>query len=186
MVLSIIPCTLLSERKSLAGWRSAPALNPKMRRGLSVLPVMRDGWTNTRTREGLEWFGPPERNTLLHCMLDCCGSLRVWVNLCCNVACLPFYSWRGHAQRYWAPTCGPRDKMYIALGATNVRCWGNLLVPWHPRSTYLRRAEEASCIRDDIHSAPHSTGALFGDRPDRRAACKVTLTPSASGVDRTH
>jgi hypothetical protein len=23
-------------------------------------------------------------------------------------------------------------------------------------------------------------------RPDRHAACKVTLTPSASGVDRTH
>jgi hypothetical protein len=60
----------LSERKSLAGWRSAPALNPKMRRGLSVLPVMRDGRMNTRTREGLEWFGPLERNTLLHCVLD--------------------------------------------------------------------------------------------------------------------
>jgi hypothetical protein len=31
--------THLSERKSPAGWRNAPALNPKMRRGLSVLPV---------------------------------------------------------------------------------------------------------------------------------------------------
>jgi hypothetical protein len=29
----------MSERKSLAGWQSAPALNPKMRRGLSVLLV---------------------------------------------------------------------------------------------------------------------------------------------------
>jgi hypothetical protein len=29
----------LSERKSLTGWRNAPALNPKMWRGLSVLPV---------------------------------------------------------------------------------------------------------------------------------------------------
>jgi hypothetical protein len=29
----------LSERKSPAGWQNAPALNPKMRRGLSVLPV---------------------------------------------------------------------------------------------------------------------------------------------------
>jgi hypothetical protein len=29
----------MSERKSLAGWRNAPALNPKMKRGLSVLPV---------------------------------------------------------------------------------------------------------------------------------------------------
>jgi hypothetical protein len=29
----------MSERKSPAGWRNAPALNPKMRRGLSVLPI---------------------------------------------------------------------------------------------------------------------------------------------------
>jgi hypothetical protein len=31
---------------------------------------------NSGTREDLEWFGPPERNTLLHCVLDCCESLR--------------------------------------------------------------------------------------------------------------
>jgi hypothetical protein len=31
---------------------------------------------NPGTREDLEWFGPPERNTLLHCVLDCCESLR--------------------------------------------------------------------------------------------------------------
>jgi hypothetical protein len=30
----------MSERKSPAGWWSTPALNPKMRRGLSVLPVL--------------------------------------------------------------------------------------------------------------------------------------------------
>jgi hypothetical protein len=24
---------------------------------------------NTRTHKDLEWFGPPERNTLLHCVL---------------------------------------------------------------------------------------------------------------------
>jgi hypothetical protein len=24
---------------------------------------------NTRTHKGLEWFRPPERNTLLHCVL---------------------------------------------------------------------------------------------------------------------
>jgi hypothetical protein len=29
----------MSERKSPAGWRNAPALNPKMRRSLSVLPA---------------------------------------------------------------------------------------------------------------------------------------------------
>jgi hypothetical protein len=36
----------MSERKSPAGWRSAPALNPKMRRGLSVLLV---SWKMGRT-----------------------------------------------------------------------------------------------------------------------------------------
>jgi hypothetical protein len=32
---------------------------------------------HTRAREGLEWFGPLERNTLLHCVMYCliaCGS----------------------------------------------------------------------------------------------------------------
>jgi hypothetical protein len=35
---------------SLAGWRNAPALNPKMRRGLSVLPArwIRDEHQNTQ------------------------------------------------------------------------------------------------------------------------------------------
>jgi hypothetical protein len=35
---------------SLAGWRNAPALNPKMRRGLSVLPIIwiRDEHKNTQ------------------------------------------------------------------------------------------------------------------------------------------
>jgi hypothetical protein len=31
---------------------------------------------NSGTREDLEWFGAPERNTLLHYVLDCCESLR--------------------------------------------------------------------------------------------------------------
>jgi hypothetical protein len=26
---------------------------------------------HTRAHKGLEWFGPPERNTLLHCVLYC-------------------------------------------------------------------------------------------------------------------
>jgi hypothetical protein len=38
----------LSERKSPAGWRSAPTLNPKMRRGLSILLV---SWKMGRTQE---------------------------------------------------------------------------------------------------------------------------------------
>jgi hypothetical protein len=63
---------------SPAGWRIAPALNPKKRRGLSVLLVMRLVDEHPRAREGLEWFGPPERNTLLHCVMYC---LRACMNL---------------------------------------------------------------------------------------------------------
>jgi hypothetical protein len=62
---------IVSESKSPAGWRSAPALNPKMRSGLGVLLVSRENKKNARTHEGLEWFGPPERNTLLHCVMYC-------------------------------------------------------------------------------------------------------------------
>jgi hypothetical protein len=41
---------ILSERKSPAGWWNAPALNPKMRRGLSVFPATRVGDDHTRTQ----------------------------------------------------------------------------------------------------------------------------------------
>jgi hypothetical protein len=68
----------MSESKSLAGWRSAPALNPKMRRGLGVLLVSWKSGENTRTYKDLEWFGPPERNTLLYCVMYC---LRACMNL---------------------------------------------------------------------------------------------------------
>jgi hypothetical protein len=54
---------------SLAGWRNAPALNPKMRRGLSVLLVTWKNGENTRTHKDLEWFRLPKRNTLLHCVM---------------------------------------------------------------------------------------------------------------------
>jgi hypothetical protein len=69
---------LVSESKSPAGWRSAPALNPKMRRGLSILLVSWKSGKNTRTHKDLEWFGPPERNTLLHYVMYC---LRACMNL---------------------------------------------------------------------------------------------------------
>jgi hypothetical protein len=62
----------MSERKSSAGWRSAPALNPKMRRGLSVLPVL---LSEHQAHEHGEFR--VVRAALLHCVLDCCGNLRV-------------------------------------------------------------------------------------------------------------
>ena len=55
----------VGEEISPAGWRIAPALNPKERRGLSVLLATRLVDQHTRARDSLEWFGPPERNTLL-------------------------------------------------------------------------------------------------------------------------
>jgi hypothetical protein len=61
----------MSESKSLSGWRSAPALNPKMRRSLGVSLVSWENGKNTRTHKDLEWFGPPELNTLLHCVMYC-------------------------------------------------------------------------------------------------------------------
>jgi hypothetical protein len=43
---------------------------------------------NSGTHEDLEWFGPPERNTLLHCVLDCCESLRA-ESLSLSSVCVP-------------------------------------------------------------------------------------------------
>jgi hypothetical protein len=68
----------VGEEISPAGWWIAPALNPKKMRGLSVLLVTRLVDEHTRAREGLEWFGPPERNTLLHYVMYC---LRACMNL---------------------------------------------------------------------------------------------------------
>jgi hypothetical protein len=66
--------TYVGEEISQAGWRIAPALNPKERRGLSVLLDTRLVDQHTRVREGLEWFEPPERNTLLYCVMYCLGA----------------------------------------------------------------------------------------------------------------
>jgi hypothetical protein len=64
----------VGEENSPVEWRIAPALNTKERRGLSVLLATRLVDQHTRAREGLEWFGPPERNTLLHCVMYCLGA----------------------------------------------------------------------------------------------------------------
>jgi hypothetical protein len=48
------PITRVGEEISLTGWRIAPALNPKKRRGLSVLLVTRLVDQHTGARGGLE------------------------------------------------------------------------------------------------------------------------------------
>jgi hypothetical protein len=50
-------------------------------KGLKRFACLAKRSSNTLTREDLEWFGPPERNTLLHCVLDCCGELKLGVSL---------------------------------------------------------------------------------------------------------
>jgi hypothetical protein len=68
----------VGEEISPTGWWITPALNPKKRRGLSASLVTRPVDEHTRAREGLEWFGPPEHNNLLHCVMYC---LRACMNL---------------------------------------------------------------------------------------------------------
>jgi ferredoxin len=83
----------VGEEISPAGLWSAPALNPKMRRGLSVLLATRLVDRHT----------PPERNTLLHCELYCsraCLSLAsVRLCVCVTSHASPFIAEGGHAQR---------------------------------------------------------------------------------------
>jgi hypothetical protein len=78
----------VGEEISSAGWRIAPAQNPKKRRDLSVLLVTRLVDQHTGARKGLEWFGPPERNTLLHCVMYCFGSLYELVSDCQRLSIL--------------------------------------------------------------------------------------------------
>jgi hypothetical protein len=40
-----------------------------MKRGLKSFACMLENGKNTRTHKSLEWFGPSERNTLLHCVM---------------------------------------------------------------------------------------------------------------------
>jgi hypothetical protein len=74
---------------------------------------------NTRTHRDLEWFGPPERNTLLHCEMYCLWACKyeVWSKIAwvCNVACLSFYSWRGACTKGLGPDMWAQGhKEYIA------------------------------------------------------------------------
>ena len=71
-------------------------------------------WSNnTRTHGYLEWFGPPEHNTL--------RPLRVLLLLCVDesILCLPdfflglpFIEQGGRVHRRWTPTGGPNEDVY--------------------------------------------------------------------------
>jgi hypothetical protein len=85
---------------------------------------------NSGTHEDLEWFGPPERNTLQHCVLDCYESLRAKsLNLSsvCPLVTLhasPFIA-QGARTRVLSPDMW--DQEYN--GCNTWSCWSNLLAP---------------------------------------------------------
>jgi hypothetical protein len=56
----------MSERKFFS--RVVECTRPKSKdvEGAEAFCLLEIGGMNTRTRKGLEWFGLPERNTLLH------------------------------------------------------------------------------------------------------------------------
>jgi hypothetical protein len=106
--------------------------------------------------------------------------------VCVTSHASPFIAEGGHAQKDWAPTCGPKDINNIVLGSFNICCRVHLLAPCRPRSAYPWCTGEASGGRVVEYSAPLSTGKLFTIRPSRRAVCWMTLTSPASGWDGTH
>jgi hypothetical protein len=57
-----------------AEWRNAPVLNPKMKEGPKRFACLLKGG-RTRGHEGLEWFRPPEHNTLPPLCVCCIESV---------------------------------------------------------------------------------------------------------------
>ena len=106
--------------QTTAGWRKAPALAQRVcTRGLASPSSI--SLKNTMNTEGLEWFGPPERNTLRPlCVVlpslerervreSLCVSVPARVNLCSSGRALPFICPRGARTLSGGPTCGPGD-----------------------------------------------------------------------------
>jgi hypothetical protein len=61
----------MSESKSPTGWRSAPALNPEMRRGLGILLDRWNEREELKNTQGFRVVRTAERSTLLHCEMYC-------------------------------------------------------------------------------------------------------------------
>ena len=106
--------------QTTAGWRKAPALALRVcTRGLASPSSI--SLKNTMNTAGLEWFGPPERNTLrplvLYCLpsressreLVCAREAFPPVSPCSSGRALPFICPRGARTLSGAPTCGPGD-----------------------------------------------------------------------------
>jgi hypothetical protein len=150
---------------------------------------------HTRAHEGLEWFGPPGRNTLLHCVIYC-ESEALSLDLSCNVACLPFYSWRGACTKALSPDMWAQrhreyntwDYKYLLSGQSpcvlsfEILCifgvQGKLLVEgitqcaaWHGR-TVRKQTQQACRVLDDPDAACQRMGrdALNAERARRPSA----------------
>src|SRR6185436_4052164 len=95
--------------QTTAGWRKAPALAQRVcTRGLASPSSI--SLKNTMNTAGLEWFGPPERNTLrpLCVVLPSLEREGVRESLClsgcpCAQRAPPFYTSRGRVHRRWVP-----------------------------------------------------------------------------------
>ena len=113
--------TLEIPLQTTAGWRKAPALAQRVcTRGLASLSSI--SLKNAMNTAGLEWFGPPELNTLrpLCVVLPSHESERVVracvygelvreISLLEGGRALPFICPRGERTLSGAPTCGPGD-----------------------------------------------------------------------------
>jgi len=73
---------------------------------------------NTRTHQELEWFGPPERNTLRPLRVVLLLGLRMSLSSALfrpessPNGCLPFIEQGGRVHRRWTPTSGPNQDVY--------------------------------------------------------------------------
>jgi hypothetical protein len=106
---------------------------------------------NTRGHKGLEWFRPPERNTLPPLCVCCIEyeyervsvCLRACVNLSCNVVCLPFYSLRVAHTRTLSPNRWAQEH-----NGKNILCEQLVLVTPEQSPGVLMTAVHAALIAE--------------------------------------
>src|SRR6185312_12443547 len=146
--------------QTTAGWRKAPA--PAQRvctRGLARISSI--SLKNTMNTAGLEWFGPPERNTLhplcvvLPCLERVCESLVL--SPACVCVCsreppvyserLPFISQGGRVHGRWVPDRWAQLMQYnitycsyiMALQAKEISLRDFLAFSWNLTFSMTRR-----------------------------------------------
>jgi hypothetical protein len=93
------------------------------------------GWRINARKHTRVYSGSGRRSVIpfstveLYCSRACMSLASLRLCPCVTSHASPFIAEGGHAQRDWAPTCGPRDIKNIVLGSSNICCRDNLLVP---------------------------------------------------------